>query len=616
MERESGERERETEREREKRCGQLVAADGQCMCVPALHRTKLKSPAAKFSRERLDREPQSAAVAGDAAADAERAKPLDVTKLLDAFRESLVPEDHQAESAAPPARTKVVQPTITTRPAKPDGLEEVSLAAIDVQKMLSELDLHNEFLPGKEELAEAAQVPALTALEKTTAALEQNMQRLEAQVVAPQLLDAACQATHDEALRQSAATRIQALARGAAARRTVAKATATRKVSQPEEQGTSRLPVQVEQPPDLVRRYDALESRVLALAKQQITFQQEAVAMHAVLADQVDTLRSQLLQVLSTVPAVVAAGATPPPQVSGQGLPLYSAPNVSVTADVESTEQFLRAEQEAREQAADAAVAQENKAAALARERAEQQALREQREEEELRAAQREERDALEAQLEQLREQQHQQPPPTVIVVDAEGKQSHLDADVYRTPPRAVREVPRPSTSGSSRSSGGHEQLQQHESPTAQQAAHVADLASEILLDRATPPVSPVVMTPSPPKESNSHDSPKQDHLAPRAAMKRKEISMSNVKVIDVIGGQAQQPLLATIDCPVPRTDTPSPLQATASMPVGGNGLVMTTPTRVRSFAKGGHGSSDDGGPQLSTGKFMAAIEAAAHLSS
>eukprot|EP01043_Picozoa_sp_COSAG02_P034950 COSAG02_NODE_2474_length_8740_cov_6.957991_2_plen_580_part_00 len=578
--------------------------------MSALHRTKLKSPSAKFSRERLDREPQSATVAGDAAADAERAKPLDVTKLLDAFRESLLPEEHQAESAAPPARTKVVQPTITTRPAKPDGLEEVSLAAIDVQKMLSELDLHNELLPGKEETAEAAQVPALTALEKTTAALEQNMQRLEAQVVAPQLLDAACQATRDEASRQSAATRIQAFARGAAARRTVAKATATRKVSQPEEQGTSRLPVQVEQPPDLVRRYDALESRVLALAKQQITFQQEAVAMHAVLADQVDTLRSQLLQVLSTVPAVVAAGASPPPQVSGQGLPLYSAPNVSVTADVESTEQFLRAEQEAREQAADAAVAQENKTAALSRERAEQQALREQREEEALRAAQREERDALQAQLEQLREQQHQQPPPpTVRVVDAEGTQSHLDAEVYRTPPRAVREAPRP-TSDSSRSSGGHEHRQQHESPTAQQAAHVADLASEILLDRATPPVSPVVMTPSPPKESNSHDSPKQDHSP--ALMKRKEISMSNVKVIDVIGGQAQQQLLSNIDCPVPRMDTPSPSQATASKPAGGNGLVMTTPTRVRSFAKGGHGSSDDGGPQLSTGKFMAAIEAAA----
>jgi hypothetical protein len=590
-----------------------------CACVSALHRTKLKSPAAKFSRERLDREPQAAMVAGDAAADTEQAKPLDVTKLLDAFRESLLPGENQVGPAAPSARTKVVQPTITTRPAKPDGLEEVSLAAIDVQKMLSELDLHNEFLPGKEETAEATQVPALTALEKTTAALEQNMQRLEAQVVAPQLLDAACQATRDEASRQSAATRIQALARGAAARRTVAKATAARQASQPQDQGSSRLPLHVEQPPDLMRRYDALESRVLALAKQQITFQQEAVAMHAVLADQVDMLRSQLLQVLSTVPAAVAAGATPPPQVSGQGLPLYSAPNVSVTADVESTEHFLRTEHEAREQAADAAVAQENKAAALNRERAEQQALREQREEEALRAAQREERDALQAQLDQLRGQQHQQPspqqpppPPTVVVVDAEGMQSHLDAEVYRTPPRAVREAPPPPTSDSSRSSGGHEQRQQHESPTAQQAAHVADLASEILLDRATPPVSPVVMTPSPPKDNNnsSHDSPKQDQLGPS---KRKDISMSNVKVIDVIGGQAPQQLLSTIDCPVPRMDTPSPSQATAGIPAGGNRLIMTTPTRVRSFSKGGHGSSDDGGPQLSTGKFMAAIEAAAH---
>jgi hypothetical protein len=90
--------------------------------------------------------------------------------------------------------------------------EEVSLAAIDVEKMLSELDLS---LPDKEE----TEVPALTALEKTTATLEQNMARLEAQVVAPTLLQHSERKTHDEALRQYAAVKIQAYFRGAAARK-------------------------------------------------------------------------------------------------------------------------------------------------------------------------------------------------------------------------------------------------------------------------------------------------------------------------------------------------------------------------------------------------------------
>ena len=89
-----------------------------------------------------------------------------------------------------------------------------------------------------------------------------------------------------------------------------------------------------------------------------------------------------------------------------------------------------------------------------------------------------------------------------------------------------------------------------------------------------------MVMTPSPPKDSSSHDNHKQEISS---ATKRKHMPlMSDVKVIDVLGGQTAQRL---IDCPVPRMDTPSPSQLPAGQV---NKLVMTTPTRVRSFAKGG----------------------------
>jgi hypothetical protein len=156
----------------------------------------------------------------------------------------------------------------------------------------------------------------------------------------------------------------------------------------------------------------------------------------------------------------------------------------------------------------------------------------------------------------------------------------------------------------------------------------VADLASEILLDRATPPVSPVVMTPSPPKDTTHKASQEQGHVeekkkttsaaaAAAAAKRSKDMTMLNVKVIDVIGGQQQHQSslptgLYSADCPVPRIDMPSPSPAGGSGGIGSR-LVMTTPTRVRSFAKGAHGDSDGGGPQLSAGKLMAAMEAAAY---
>ena len=135
----------------------------------------------------------------------------------------------------------------------------------------------------------------------------------------------------------------------------------------------------------------------------------------------------------------------------------------------------------------------------------------------------------------------------------------------------------------------------------------MADLASEILLDRATPPVSPVVMTPSPPKDTTHKASQEQGHVeeekkttsaaAAAAAKRSKDMTMLNVKVIDVIGGQQQHQSslptgLYSADCPVPRIDMPSPSPAGGSGGIGSR-LVMTTPTRVRSFAKGAHGDSD-----------------------
>ena len=64
-----------------------------------------------------------------------------MAELLDAFRQSLKPDEE-------PVPTTVVRPTVTSRTPPPpqpehiEGLEEVSLAAIDVQKMLAELELH------------------------------------------------------------------------------------------------------------------------------------------------------------------------------------------------------------------------------------------------------------------------------------------------------------------------------------------------------------------------------------------------------------------------------------------------------------------------------------------
>ena len=575
--------------------------------------TRLKSPAAKFTRavtsRDLDAEKKAALV------DQERlpsmsadGKLLDVTELLDAFRQSLAPEEAAEEACAAPTFS-VVQPAVTTKPKapflkkKPAGFDEVSLAAIDVQKMLSELELQKDYLPGAE-TEDPRPVPALTALEQTTTALEQNMQRLEAQVVMPQMLDASSQCEHDEALREAAATKIQAVARGASTRRAVdALADSRPAAAQPQALADlSRLPLSVAVAPDLATRYDALESRVLVLAKQQIAFQQEVVTMHAVLADQVDTLRSQLLEGLATIPAAVANGAVPPPQVSGQGLPLYSSATPTVSAEVETTEQFLRAEHEARGQAvaaaratADAEAAQSSKQAALTRERAEQQAMRDRREEEALLSAQREERDALQLQLDLLKQQKVAQQEdtkrvadsPAVVVVTTGGASTQLASEVYRTPPRAVRETPRAPASSSS-SSGDISRPPQPLSSTA-----VTDLASQILMDRATPPASPVAVTPSPPKDTSG--------LRQNAATGKKlaYAPMPHVKVIDVLA----QNTSTTLDCPMPRMEMPAP----SAMPQAAAGSLTGTPTRVRAFGKGG-----DGEIQLSAGKFMAAMEAAA----
>jgi hypothetical protein len=63
-----------------------------------------------------------------------------------------------------------------------NSADEVSLAAIDVAKLLQQLELHKEDMPSAV-ASDGTSVPALEALEQTCSKLEQNMERLEAQVL-------------------------------------------------------------------------------------------------------------------------------------------------------------------------------------------------------------------------------------------------------------------------------------------------------------------------------------------------------------------------------------------------------------------------------------------------
>ena len=379
-----------------------AGTDGLYACC---RRTSRRSPGVKFNRQELHRQSEPKETIEPHVA---KEPTPTVAELLDAFRESLKPDE---AAQLEPVPTTTVRPTVTSRTPPPppqpehiEGLEEVSLAAIDVQKMLAELELHknkdqdNAGPEGDEEETEeaaeatAVSVPALSTLEETCTKLEQNMERLESQVAPPALLGTSgVQLTKEDAIREFAATKIQSRFRGHAVRRTIDRIA---DADAPVDAAPAPASAEASSSSITQQRYDALEARVLALAKQQISFQQEVVAMQSVLTDQVSTLRAQLLESLKTLPAVASSGR----------LPLsYTAPAAAPTplsAEVESTEQFLRTEQEARMQAAaesketEQTLVQEQ-AEMLLKEQRMQQEMRERREEEELQAAQQQEKEAM-----------------------------------------------------------------------------------------------------------------------------------------------------------------------------------------------------------------------------
>ena len=132
------------------------------------------------------------------------------------------------------------------------------------------------------------------------------------------------------------------------------------------------------------------------------------------------------------------------------------------------------------------------------------------------------------------------------VVVETGGVSTPVSWEVYRTPPRAVREKVGDGAATTP--------------PPSVTLANARDLASEILMDRATPPVSPVACTPSPPKAAAKSD---------------KAAAMDHVKVVDVLSNASGAGSIPQ-DCPEPR-DSPLPaqLQAKALM-------LAATPTRVR----------------------------------
>lgn len=555
-----------------------AGTDGLYACC---RRTSRRSPGVKFNRQELHRQSEPKETIEPHVA---KEPTPTVAELLDAFRQSLKPDEE-------PVPTTVVRPTVTSRTPPPppqpehiEGLEEVSLAAIDVQKMLAELELHknkdqdNAGPEGDEEETEEAaeatsvSVPALSTLEETCTKLEQNMERLESQVAPPALLGTSgVQLTKEDAIREFAATKIQSRFRGYAVRRTIDRIA---DADAPVDAAPAPAAAEASSSSITQQRYDALEARVLALAKQQISFQQEVVAMQSVLTDQVSTLRAQLLESLKTLPAVASSGR----------LPLsYTAPAAAPTplsAEVESTEQFLRTEQEARMQAAaesketEQTLVQEQ-AEMLLKEQRMQQEMRERREEEELQAAQQQEKEAMQAQIAALKREQQlasQQQPATptptpapqeqqepipeqleqpespqepAVVVETGGVSTPVSWEVYRTPPRAVREKVGDGAATTP--------------PPSVTLANARDLASEILMDRATPPVSPVACTPSPPKAAAKSD---------------KAAAMDHVKVVDVLNNASGAGSIPQ-DCPEPR-DSPLPAQQAKAL------MLAATPTRVR----------------------------------
>ena len=429
----------------------------------------------------------------------------------------------------------------------------VSLAAIDVDNLLQQLRLHKE--PTEQHSwGPVASVPALDALESTCAALEQNMKRLETQAAPLQPTDL----NEVAAVRDSAATRIQACIRGGLVRRSTAKSTeriAPAAVSATEALNTDQ--VLAECTAAAVAASDTrcakIEERVVALADQQSALQLEFVAMRQNFSDQVklyglvysaapvnshfapqvEALRSHLLNVVATLPDTAAAaaaeaatvattaaaaaaaatvitatqdatGASSDEQPPGESpllpLPLCAPTITTPTTEHESTERFLQAEHEARQ---GTAFADLQPPASPAQEEL-QQAVRGK---------------PQRSNFVSGRTDNGDRRVSSVPVKGAYTAGDSLPAVAWemRTPPR----------NGKSSSKGRHHHH------------HHQDLTDQILQDLVTPPVaSPIASTPSPPKHND-------------------------VQVIDLL------------ECPLPR----QPLTSSVSVP----GLPRTTPTKMLS---------------------------------